>query len=180
MFWPRGECLAYSSINFLKLSIKFPDFFHNVSNTTWIAHPFIVGIFRCVCTHSTDLMGIHLLCCAHANKRIWTHDVVHDTFVAIAQDVGFHMGWEQLHAFPSNTFNFSYQWVNIVFTKDGICTLVDIVITNPMCEHIYFPDLAPPKDLLLPMRFKPKTKLLWLTPCQSILSLSSEGIWMFT
>jgi hypothetical protein len=41
------------------------------------------------------------------------------------------MGWEQLHVFFSNTFNSSHRRVGIVFTKDGIHTLLDIVIANP-------------------------------------------------
>jgi hypothetical protein len=60
-----------------------------------------------------------------------THDVVCDTFVAIAQDADFHVGWEQLHALPSTTFHSSCQQVDIVFTKDGICTLADVVIVDP-------------------------------------------------
>jgi hypothetical protein len=41
------------------------------------------------------------------------------------------MGRKHLHAFPSTMFNFAYQQVDIVFTKDGICTLADIVIVDP-------------------------------------------------
>ncbi len=40
MFWPKGECLAYNLTNFPKLSIKFPNFFHNASNMIWIAPSF--------------------------------------------------------------------------------------------------------------------------------------------
>jgi hypothetical protein len=40
------------------------------------------------------------------------------------------MGGKQLHAFPSVTINSSHQRVNIVLTKDGIHTLVDIVIVD--------------------------------------------------
>jgi hypothetical protein len=50
-------------------------------------------------------------------------------FVAITQDVNFH-GEEQLHAFLSTTFNSSHQQINILFTKNGIRTLADVVITN--------------------------------------------------
>jgi hypothetical protein len=67
-------------------------------------------------------MGIHLLRYAHGNEHIRTHDVIHDTFVAIAWDVSFHMGREQLYVIPSTTFN-SFRWrIDIVFTKYGICT----------------------------------------------------------
>ncbi len=46
------------------------------------------------------------------------------------RDDSFRVGQEQLHALPSTTFNSSHQRVDIVLTKDGICTLVNIVITN--------------------------------------------------
>ncbi len=41
------------------------------------------------------------------------------------------MGQMQLHALLSTTFNSSHQWIDIAFTKDGICTLFDIIIANP-------------------------------------------------
>jgi hypothetical protein len=47
-----------------------------------------------------------------------------------------------------------------VLTKDGIHTFVDIIIADPMCEQIYFPNLAPAKDLLLLMQLKPKMEVL--------------------
>jgi hypothetical protein len=75
-------------------------------------------------------MGIHLLCCVHGNERIGTHDAIHDTFATIARNVGFHMGQKQLLTLPSTTFNSSRRQINIVLTKDGIFTLVDIVIAN--------------------------------------------------
>jgi hypothetical protein len=37
-------------------------------------------------------MGIHLLHCIHGNEGMGTHDAICDTFVAIVQDVGFHVG----------------------------------------------------------------------------------------
>jgi hypothetical protein len=41
------------------------------------------------------------------------------------------VGWKQSHALLSITFNSSCWWVDIVLTKDDICTLVDIVIVDP-------------------------------------------------
>jgi hypothetical protein len=65
-----------------------------------------------------------------------THDAICDTFVAIVQDVGFHVGWIQLHAFLSTMFNSSCQQVDIVFTKDDISTLVDVVIIDPTWTYL--------------------------------------------
>jgi hypothetical protein len=76
-------------------------------------------------------MGIHLLRCVHDNKRIGTHDAIHDTFATITRNASFHMGREQLHVLSSTTFNSSRRQINIVLTKDGIHTLVNIVIVDP-------------------------------------------------
>jgi hypothetical protein len=76
-------------------------------------------------------MGIHFLHCVHGNEHTGTHDAIHDTFVGIARDVGFHVGQKLLHAIPSATFNSFRQRVNLVLTKNDIRTLADIVIANP-------------------------------------------------
>jgi hypothetical protein len=82
-----------------------PIFF--IAHQTWLGlpHPSIANIPQCVCTHPINPMSIHFLHYAHGNKCIWTHDAICDTFTTIAWDVGFHMGWEQLHVLPSTTFN---------------------------------------------------------------------------
>ncbi len=82
-------------------------------------------------------MGIHLLCWVHNNERIGTHDAIRNTFATIAWNFGFHMGQKQLHALLSTTFNSSRQQIDIVFTKDGIRTLANIVITNPMQAYLF-------------------------------------------
>jgi hypothetical protein len=92
MFWPKDKHLVYILINFPCLSIISPNFLHNILNVTWTTPS-----FNCrhplMCMHTSHRpMGIHLLCCAHGNECIGTHDVIHDTFVAIAQDSGFHVG----------------------------------------------------------------------------------------
>jgi hypothetical protein len=90
-----------------------------------------------VCTHLIDPMGIHVLCCAYDIKHTKTHDAVHNIFVAIVWNVSFHMGWEQLHAFPSATLNLFRQQVNIVLTRYEICTLINIVIANPTNVNLF-------------------------------------------
>ncbi len=95
-------------------------------------------------------MGIHFLCYAQGNERIGTHDAIHDTFATIVRDVGFHMGQEQLHALLSTTFNSFRQQVDIMLTKDGIRTLPDVFIVDPM-QVDYFSNFAQFKDLPPPM-----------------------------
>jgi len=101
-----------------------------------LLHSSIAGIFQCLCTHPINLMCIHLLYYVQGNEHMGTHDVVCNTFATIARDVGFHVGWKQLHVLPSTTFNSSCQQVDIVLTKDGIRTLVNIVIANPTWAYL--------------------------------------------
>jgi hypothetical protein len=56
-------------------------------------------------SHPIDLMDIHLFHCTHGNEHMKTHDVVHNIFATIMQDVGCHMGWKQLHMSSSTMFN---------------------------------------------------------------------------
>jgi hypothetical protein len=115
----------------------FPSFWlvslvFSITLQIWLGLPHlsIVSIPQCVCTHPINLMGIYLLHYVHGNKHTWTHDAIHDTFATIVWDVGFHVGREQLHALLKKMFNFSHWRVNIVLTKYGIRTLVDIVIVD--------------------------------------------------
>lgn len=90
-----------------------------------------------MCTYPIDLICIHFLCCVHSNEHIQIHDVICDTFVIIAHDANFHLGQEKFHVFFLNMFNFSHWWINIVVAKDGICTLVDVVIADPMWVDLF-------------------------------------------
>ncbi len=151
MFWPKGGCLVYSSTNLFELSINFPGLFHSASNMTWTTPSINCRYPWCVCTHPIDIMGIHFLHCVHGNKWTGTHDVVRDTFVTIAWDAGFHVGRKQLHVLPSNMFNSSRWWVNILFTKNDICTLANIVFTKyGICTLVNVVIANPTRANLLP------------------------------
>jgi hypothetical protein len=65
----------------------FPPLF-SITFQMWFGLPHfsIVGLPLCVCIHSIDHMGIHLLHCAHGNEHTRTHDAIHNTFVIIMQD----------------------------------------------------------------------------------------------
>jgi len=116
MFWPQGMHLTYSPTNLPNLWLSSPYF--SITFQTWLglSHPSIIDILQCMCTHPIDVSCVLLLHCTHGNEHIGTHDAVHDTFVAIAQDVDFHVGRKQLHALPSTTLHSSRRWVDIVFT----------------------------------------------------------------
>ncbi len=131
-------CFSLGIGSWLIIQLIYPTFWLTslVFSTTlqiWLRLPHlsIVGFSQCVCTHPMDPICIHFLCCVHGHECIRTHDVVCDTFVTIVHDANFHLGRKWFHAFFKNMFNFSHWWINIVFTKDGICTLVDIVIADP-------------------------------------------------
>jgi hypothetical protein len=130
VLWLRDRCLTYNSTNFPNLSIVFPSCFplHFVCDLDYPSFN---------CRHRIDPMGINLLCCAHGNKCIETHDVICDTFVASTRDANFHMGWEQLHPLPSTTFNSFCRSIDIVFTKNDIHTLADIVIVDPTWTYLF-------------------------------------------
>jgi hypothetical protein len=99
-------------------------------------------------------MDIYLLRCVQSNKRIGTHDVVCDTFI------GFHVGRKQLHVFSLNTFNSSCRRVDIVLTKNGIRTLVNVVIAN--MNGLICLIFAPPKNLLFSMWLKPNNRAIMI------------------
>jgi len=83
-------------------------------------------------------MGIHLLHCAHGNEHKGTHDVIHNSFATIARNANSHMGQEQLHVLPFAMSNSSCRQVDVVFTKNGIHTVVDVVIANPTQVNLFF------------------------------------------
>jgi len=102
--------------------------------------------------------GYPPLHCAHGNKHIRTHDGVYETFVTIVQGVSFHMGRKQLHVFSLNIFNSSHWQVDIVLTKDDICTLVDVVV-DPKWTDL-FPWSCTTQKFVLLMWLKPKNEII--------------------
>ncbi len=134
MFQPWGRHLVYNLI----VSLTFQLFSLVFLMCFGLPHPLIVNIFWYVCTYCIDFMGVHLLHCTHGNECIGTYDGVCNTFATIAWDVGFHMGWEQVHALPSTMFNSSCCWINIVLTKDEIHTLIKIIIVDPTWMDLFF------------------------------------------
>jgi hypothetical protein len=140
--------LLYSGLNvgawlmaqpiFLTFKLSSPIFSTLLQTRFKLPHPSITSLPQCVCTHPIDLINIHLLHCTHGKECIRTHDAIHDIFASIVWNASFHMGWKQLHVLPLVMFN-SYCWqVKIMFTKNGIRTLANVVIVDP--THV---DLLP-------------------------------------
>jgi hypothetical protein len=136
-------------------------------------------MFQCVCTYPINSMGIHFLHYTHGNEHTRAHVVVRDTFVAIARDFGFHVGWKQLHVLLSTMFNSFCWWVDIVFTKDDIHTLINVVIVDPSRMDL-LPWLCNSRICCLWCGSNQRKELLWLTPHWLIPPISNWGIWMFT
>jgi hypothetical protein len=121
---------------FPTFQLSLPSFFTMFQTWFGLPHPSIVGIFQCVCTHPINVINVHLLHCTHENERMGTHDAVCNIFATIAWDVIFHVGRKQLDTLPLTTFHSFCQWVDILLTKDGIHTVVDVVITDPTWVYL--------------------------------------------
>jgi hypothetical protein len=128
IFWPKGRHLIYNSISLPNLSIIFPNFLHNT-------------LYMTLTTPSLNYK--HPLMCVHTSHRPYGYPPL--TLCS----------WQQTHWNPwCNVLHFCchcarcvfprgmrtivcasfdhIQQVNIVLTKDGICTLANIIIINPM------------------------------------------------
>jgi len=139
--------------------------------------PSIAGIPQCMCTHPINPMGIHLLRCVHGNEHTGTHDAIRNTFVAVVWDVSFHIGQKQLHALPSTTFNSFYWWIDILLTKEGNCTLANIVITDPMQVDLLLQFYATQR-FVASYAIQGK-ELSQPTPHWSIPPLNNWNVWLF-
>jgi hypothetical protein len=159
MFWLGANIWLTTQLVFLAFQLSFLIFFIALQTRLGIPHSSITSILQCVCTHPIDSISIHFhfLCCTQGNKCIGTHDVVHNTFVAISQDVVFHVGWK--HALLATMFKFFRWWVNIVLIKDDICTLANVVIANPMRQDL-FPWYWTTQSLLPLMALKLKKEVI--------------------
>jgi len=119
------------------LSIIFPNFFHSTSNMTWITPSFNCKYpsMHVDTSHQPYGHSYFTLCSwqrAHMNSwcnswHLYYHCVRH----------WFPHGTKKLHTLPSTTFNSTCWWVNIVFTKDDIHTLTNIIIVDPMWACLF-------------------------------------------
>ncbi len=134
MFWPSVNIWHIVQLVFLAFRLSSLIF----SFQMWLRLPHLSIVSAIdVCAHIPSTLYV-CTCCTCDNECTWTHDIICNTFFTVMQDANFHVGWKQLHAFPSTTFSSSYQRIDNVFTKDGIHTLTNVVITNP--THV---DLLP-------------------------------------
>ncbi len=79
--------LAHPIIPFLCLLLNV--FFIVVGIRLGLSHPLVLGVSHYICNQPLDVMGIHLLRCAHGGERKVSHDVMQDVFMNIARDARF-------------------------------------------------------------------------------------------
>jgi len=75
---------------------------------------------------SLTILSTHLLWCLCRNERIITHDTFQDTIPTIVLESGTHVQREVSHLF----FRYTQWWMDILITKDGFWTLMDVIIAN--------------------------------------------------
>jgi hypothetical protein len=162
MFQPQGKHLVYSLISLPTLSIIFPIFLHNTLNTIWTTTSFNYK-YLSMHVHTSHQCYEHppfTLCpWQWVNRNSWCSS---QHFVAIARNANFHVGQEQVHTLPSTTFHFFRRQVEIVFTKNEIRTLTNVVIANPMGEFTLI--LCNPRICYLWNNSSQRHELLRLTP----------------
>jgi hypothetical protein len=95
-----------------------------------LPHALTLKVIHCICGQLLDLARTHL-CCSHGGEQIASHNVVQDAFASIVKDARSHVSHEQTHVFPPPSFQSIYWSVDILLLVDSICTLVDMIITNP-------------------------------------------------
>ncbi len=144
-----------------------------------LSHPSIINILQCICTHPIDATCVYLLCRAHGNEHMGIHDAICDTFATVAQGVGFHVRWKQLHTLSSTMFHSSHQWVNIVLTNGGIRTLLNVVIADPTWMHLPCWSCATRSFVAYDVAQAKKKELSWSTTHWSFPPFSNWSVWMF-
>jgi hypothetical protein len=165
---------------FLTFQLFSPIFSTTFCTRLRLPHPLIVNILWSVCTHLIDPTSIHFLRCVHDNERIKTHEAICDTFGAIARDASFHVGWKQLHELFLTTFNSSRQWIDIVFTKDGIHTLINVVIVDQTWVDLFLRSCATQGFVAFDLTQAKEKELSQPTTHWSIPPLSNWNICLLT
>jgi hypothetical protein len=95
-------------------------------------HPLNLGLSHCICVNLWTLWGFIFFVVPMVEKKIVSHDVVHDAFVFIARNVRFHILHKHIHVRLSLTLQSTCQQVNIGVLVDGIRMSNNIIITNPI------------------------------------------------
>ncbi|CAM6093049.1 unnamed protein product [Calypogeia fissa] len=109
------------------------SFIFTTSLWVWLGlpRPGFLGQPSCVCGHSLDPVGTHILWCSHGSERTATHDNLCDVFAAIARDAGYHVSMEQTHVLPAADDIPDRRRADIVYSWAGVRALADMVVADP-------------------------------------------------
>ncbi len=93
-----------------------------------LPHPTMAHLSWCYCGHTIDNLGTHLLRCPCGNECTTIHNTFQNIVATIALENGTHVQREVSHIFPRHI----PRQVDIFITKKIICTLMDIVVVDPI------------------------------------------------
>ncbi len=122
--------LARSIIHFFHLLSNI--FFTTLCTRLGLSHPLVLGVSHYICSQPLDPMGIHLFRCAHGEEKMASHDVVQIVFVTIVKIAGFHVSQKKIHVISPLALQSSRHRIDIVLLINGVRTLVNVIITNPI------------------------------------------------
>jgi hypothetical protein len=123
---PRACAMLTIQTDLPNLSIFFPNFFHSALNVTWITPSFN-------CKYPSMHVHTSHWPCGYSLLTLRSWQRTHINSWCSSWHLYYHCvrHWFP-HGMKTTTFNSTCQWVNIVFTKDDIHTLTNIVIVDPM------------------------------------------------
>ncbi|CAM6114091.1 unnamed protein product [Calypogeia fissa] len=93
-------------------------------------HPGLLGQPSYVCGHTLDPMGTHILRCSHGSEWTATHDDLCNVLAAMARDTSYHVSTEHTHVLLAVDDIPDQRWANIVFSRDGVWALADVVVVD--------------------------------------------------
>ncbi len=99
-------------------------------------HPLVIGLTHSIYGQSLDPMGIHVVHCAHGEKRTTSSGVIQDALHPLQKMQSLMFFQKQTHVLSPPFFQSSSRRINIVLSIDGIHTLVNVAIADP--THVDF------------------------------------------
>jgi hypothetical protein len=113
MCMARLRSLAHSSTAPINVLLVMNRFFFCLSNYPILQlHAFLKCVHSSHC--SFDYPSTKMCHCVHGR------DAIYDVFASIAEEITFHINWEQLHGIPLSMFQISRCHVHIVLSRNRV------------------------------------------------------------
>jgi hypothetical protein len=136
MFWPKGRHLAYSSTSFPSFFIIFVKFLHNILYATWTTPSFNCKHFS-MCVHTSHRpYGYPPLTLCSWQRTHWNPWCNSQHLCHHSTRCWFSCGTKTITCVSFNHIQLLLLIVDLVFTKDGIGNLDDVVIADPMWANL--------------------------------------------